>query len=847
MKVIHKVMILILLMLVALIVVGNLIFSTFFNRYLLKQESDQTQVLVSSAISYFDEKKSKYASSAMDWGTWDATYNFVIDGNEKYIEDNISSDAFNTLDISFLVIAGKNSTMLTQYYYDQQRATFRPFPKELKDGITAHFYMYTGRDSTSSVAKMGDQYFIIATSEITDSAQEKEPNGVLIMGREIDEAMLFNIGQVTGSTMRLERPYQIDGDVLQPLLDKMGNLQTSYISQIDKTNNLIKGHILLSVNKGAAPVVVGFEKDRDIFAFGAVQQRSFWFIYSAFICGMILMLILIGSRIYGKSIGLLIREISKLDLEREPDKKLPNNTQDELSVLRISVNKMLDKICAEQDKLRKSEKRLLIAQEIAHVGNWEFGLKEDRIWYSEEARKIMGVEQDSPYMVFEDIEKILGHEEFLRMQDETTRMLELRNCIVMELRISRLNDGMERIIRWQAEPDCDESGNVEKIMGVIVDITPEKLKEADIIYLSHHDTLTGLYNRFFLEEEMKRLQAERQLPLSIIIGDINGLKLINDAFGHAEGDKLLIDTAKILNSCSRSEDIVARTGGDEFWIILPQTPESVAKKICRRIYEACDEFNIDTGRELAFASISLGCGTKSNQEQSMDTVIREAEEAMYKHKLLERKSMHSSIMSSIKATMEEKSYETQEHGERLVKLSRRIGRALDLSDDQFNDLELLAMLHDIGKIGVDSAILSKEGPLTEDEWAEIKKHPEIGYRIAAVSPELNSISEYILCHHERWDGKGYPQGLSRTQIPLLSRIISVVDSFDAMTQDRSYRKAMPLDDAVIEIIQHAGSQFDPEIVDLFIRHALVNEKLTLEHPNKILRASRIIGPDMAEL
>ncbi len=456
-------------------------------------------------------------------------------------------------------------------------------------------------------------------------------------------------------------------------------------------------------------------------------------------------------------------------------------------------------------------------------------MNDEQIWYSEEARRIMGIEQESPYVEFDDIIKVIGREEYDRMGEQTRMMGAHRNCLVMEMKILRLNDRTERIIRMQAEPDFDEQDNLIKIMGVIVDITPEKLKEADIIYLSHHDTLTGLYNRFFLEEEMKRLQVERQLPLSVIIGDINGLKLINDAFGHAEGDKLLIDTAVILANCSRSEDIVARTGGDEFWILLPQTQEAVAKKICRRIYEACDDFNSSTGRELSFASISLGCGTKSHYDQSMDTVIREAEEAMYKHKLLERKSMHSSIMASIKATMEEKSFETQEHGERLVKLSRRIGRALDLSDDQFNDLELLAMLHDIGKIGIDSAILSKEGPLTDEEWIEIKKHPEIGYRIAAVSPELASISEYILCHHERWDGKGYPQGLAGKEIPLLSRIISVVDAYDAMTQDRSYRKSMPTAEAVREIRENAGGQFDPEIVDLFIRHALIDENLLVRH------------------
>jgi HD-GYP domain-containing protein (c-di-GMP phosphodiesterase class II) len=173
--------------------------------------------------------------------------------------------------------------------------------------------------------------------------------------------------------------------------------------------------------------------------------------------------------------------------------------------------------------------------------------------------------------------------------------------------------------------------------------------------------------------------------------------------------------------------------------------------------------------------------------------------------------------------MFEKSHETQAHAERLAQLSGKLGKAMGLDDKQLTELELLSTLHDIGKISIDGSILTKTDKLTESEWFEIKKHPEVGYRIAQASPELKNISEYILGHHERWDGKGYPQGLAGENIPLLSRIISVVDSYDAMTQDRVYRKAMSIEEAIEEIRNNAGTQFDPEITRVFIDDVLGRE------------------------
>jgi len=165
----------------------------------------------------------------------------------------------------------------------------------------------------------------------------------------------------------------------------------------------------------------------------------------------------------------------------------------------------------------------------------------------------------------------------------------------------------------------------------------------------------------------------------------------------------------------------------------------------------------------------------------------------------------------------EQSIETTEHTSRVEEYCRKLGTHFRFTSKEMKELSLLAVLHDIGKIGINPAILKKPAPLTNDEWIEMKRHPEIGWRIVRKFTDLTSVSEYILYHHERWDGKGYPSGLKADQIPLPSRILAVADAYDAMTSDRVYRKRMMKEDAIEELKANAGTQFDPLVVDCFVK------------------------------
>lgn len=353
-----------------------------------------------------------------------------------------------------------------------------------------------------------------------------------------------------------------------------------------------------------------------------------------------------------------------------------------------------------------------------------------------------------------------------------------------------------------------------RIMGkllILNDITIRKERENQLYYQSYHDQLTGVYNRYFFEEEIIRLDIEGQLPVCIIVGDINGLKLINDTFGRLEGDEFIIKTAGILKRSLRDKGALCRYGGDEFAIILQKTSGENASRIINKILKDCKKNSTD-GMPL---NVTFGFAVKTSSDQNINDIVKEAENTMYESKLSQDKSMRSSLILSLKKALEERDYETEEHANRLIKLSELLGKKINLDIIELNKLKLLAMLHDIGKISIPDNIILKPGKLTPEEWDVMKKHSEIGHRIAESSPDLAQIAPGILYHHEKWDGSGYPSGLKGGRIPIISRILSIVDAYDAMISDRPYKKGMPEEKALKELERGAGTQFDPYLVEKF--------------------------------
>jgi diguanylate cyclase (GGDEF)-like protein/PAS domain S-box-containing protein len=367
--------------------------------------------------------------------------------------------------------------------------------------------------------------------------------------------------------------------------------------------------------------------------------------------------------------------------------------------------------------------------------------------------------------------------------------------------------------------DIDISANIIHSNSVYIylfirDVTEKNRQIQEILYVSTHDSLTGLYNRYYIQSYLSNL-TYKEYPCSILYFDINGLKFVNDSLGYEHGDDLIKEFAKILNHCVRTDDVLARTGASEFMIYVHQSSQEIVKSMIDCVQTKIDDYNEATSEHLKKLNISYGYAHDHRANNIIELQYK-AQQHLTTNKLAEKKSLRNSLLNSIVTTLAEKSHETKDHASRLSDLSVMMGKKLNMAEHHISELKILAVLHDIGKIGIPESILNKPGALTHEEWEIMKRHPEIGYRIALASGELEQVAKYILYHHERWDGQGYPKGLKEEEIPLPSRIISVVDTYDAMTSDRVYRKKLPHHVAIEELRKHSNTQFDAQLVEIFV-------------------------------
>jgi len=354
-------------------------------------------------------------------------------------------------------------------------------------------------------------------------------------------------------------------------------------------------------------------------------------------------------------------------------------------------------------------------------------------------------------------------------------------------------------------------------ISTVMDVTDQNLRQKDIEFASNHDYLTGLYNRRYFAEYINHIELRAVKSIAIVILDVNGLKMVNDALGFRFGDLLLKTVADSLKGSCCKEAVICRIGGDEFAMIILNREEEEIAEVKRCLQEILAE------KTISNIQISVAFGyaySEATKVSSIDDLIKTAETRMYKQKVLDSRSSKNQAIHGILQTIHEK-FETERiHSYRVSELCEQMGQALDLSKEECDELKLAGLIHDVGKITTPDYILSKPGKLTPEEYELIKQHPERGYHILRTADQYSDLAQYALTHHERVDGTGYPMGLKKEEIPLFSRIIAICDAFEAMTASRPYRKAMKEELAIAELHRCKGTQFDAELVEIFIANIL---------------------------
>lgn len=528
-------------------------------------------------------------------------------------------------------------------------------------------------------------------------------------------------------------------------------------------------------------------------------------------------LITINTRLIVEPLVKLVDDIKSLDINSDMTYRLPESDQTGFTEIRNAVNLVLDKT-EESFKISnryyheltlENQRFLMIVESTADI---IFEINLDRRFVSVYGKGLSKIRKTALDFIGRQITDVFGvkGEERNKLYQ---RALEGENTFYdWDINI----DGETLYFESSIAPIYSEDKKIIGAVGVSRDITEPKKRQAEIEYISEHDFLTGLNNRRYFGETLTRMDNDENYPLGIVMIDLNGLKIINDAFGHEYGDEALKQVANVLRSTFRHEDVICRVGGDEFSVIAPRATTEELENYKTQCREKLEKIRI---QNLPI-SIAFGYDIKHDDHTTIDEVIKLSENNMYRRKLSESNSIRNHSIQAILTTLTEKYKEEKIHSQKVAALCKAIGMKLGIKDENLKELEMAGMYHDIGKISIPDAILNKPGRLTDEEYEIMKTHTEAGYQILKAADQYSSLADYALTHHERWDGKGYPQNIKGEDIPFYARIIALADSFEAMTADRPYRFKMSKADAVKEIVRHSGQQFDPNLAKIFVEQVL---------------------------
>lgn len=736
-------------------------------------------------------------STTEDWAFWDDTYRFVQDKNKGFIEANLLDDTFSTLRLQFLAVYDTQGRLVYEKSLDYDLTKPIPFPKEL-----LRLPIPVSDDRQGSIGMLGLNSYgpvLFAAKPILTSKLEGPAHGTLLMGRLLNNSEISRIARITHLDLSI---YPIGSRrIILELQEDSGNLRRDNVVVRSLSPDKAAAYTVIKDPSGASIGILKVEAPREIYR--QAKNSVLWFTVCLLIIGIIFAfsVTFLLERTVLSRIARLDASVTEIGDSHDLTTRFNMTGKDELANLANSMNHMLSALNDAQKDIQASE------------------------------AKLRAMFHNTPTPIF-----VIDHET-MGITDANPAGVNFFECTYDEILQKKCweKENIAEALRGTTgalaapktlEVDCDVHENTKTLLLNLVpiaigektlvyaigqDITERKQMEEQLLDLSMYDTLTGFCNRIYFERELSRYSGENQ-PLAVLRCDVDGLKLINESLGTKAGDEVILTLANILKDSMCDGALIARTGGDDFTALMPGAAMEQVEEAVRLIRNGIAKYNANHFELPISVSVGFSAGLTGPEE-----LIKEAERNMGREKLHRNLSARNAMVQALTKAMEARDFVTEGHADRMQKLVMDLGAAFGLPRHRVMELGLLAKFHDIGKVGIPDRILFKEKSLTEEEKKEMERHCEIGYRIAQSTPDLAPIADWILKHQEWWNGNGYPLNLYGDEIPFECRLISIIDAFDAMTNDRPYRKALTQEAALAEIERCSGVQFDPKIVEKFLK------------------------------
>ncbi|WP_158309053.1 HD domain-containing phosphohydrolase [Desulfosporosinus orientis] len=814
-KVRHKISLVAISSLFLVALLSIILLRGLFLNYAEKVENTIADQDFNLAMTIIQREESSLESTAMDWAYWDDTFNYLKGTNSSYVNVNLQDNTLTALNLNYMGFFDLKGNAVYTKVYGIDPTKENSFKEELLQGLQKKAIskvFQSDQTPITGLLMVCGQPLLISISPVTTSDQKSPCNGFLVFCKVIDQTFLDYLKEVLKVSIQFSTAQDPEISQVLKQVDQSVTFANAILN-VQKTANSRKSYALINNVYNNLNIFMVLNAPRPLYIYGLaiINYSSIAFIATFLVITFLCLFVL--ERLVFQRIEKLDRYMNTVRNGKKLSETISLPGKDEISNLAASAKNMLHDLDNYYEEIKTNEERFKLIMEATNDGYFDANLLMNKFYINPDWLKYLGYVNCSNYLDYYQILELIHPEDRIHFRNA------MNNCLngnveklSLEYRL-RCNSGELLWLQCRGKiVEYDNDKKPKRLIGTISDITQRKNYETENLYLSQTDMVTTLKNRTFVEVLLEKADKCLLCDSWIILGDVNGLKLVNDTFGHQEGDRLLRAIGDILKKCCSSEDIPARWGGDEFIIFIK---DNQADYVDNLIWEIKNECSNMTGYQTPI-SISWGRAKKDSQHTDIKAVIKLAEERMYRNKLLESQSAKSSILRSLEQSLHEKHIETEEHTKRIAQLCVQIGKRMGLTQEELDEVALLSLLHDIGKIGIPEAILLKPGKLTQSEWEVMKTHSEIGYRIAVSTPELAHVANEILSHHERFDGTGYPRGLKGKEIPKLSRLLTIVDSYDVMTHVRHYKEAMSMEAAVQEIFRCSGTQFDPEMVEQFL-------------------------------